>query len=330
MNACLGCLKQKKLKNGYCQKCIDEIFNGENIKKLDFNQEDFFIAQDTQAIHLSISGVQDKISLSMQNGKLAPTNKNGRYILKPTPSLNSLKSRDDIPANEHLSMQISAQIFKIPTAKCSLIRFQDDKLAFITKRFDYLENGKKYDQEDFASILNVNSAKNGSSYKYDSKTYEDMANAIKLHVLASDICLDDLFKRILLNYLIANGDAHLKNFSLFSHPNSLDYRLTPNYDILNTRLHVNEVFGDMAMEFMSENTKEFESIGYYSFKDFEVFASKIGMNKKRFEKHIKLANSSKKAILEMAENSYLSDSSKEFYIKTFEDRLKRVNYNLKK
>lgn len=328
MSVCLGCLKQKKLKNGYCQKCLDEVFDGNEIKKLEFNQEDFFVTQDIQAIYLSISGVQDKISLAFKDNKLFPTQKDGRYILKPVPSLKSLKNQNDIPANEHLSMQISTQIFKIPTAKCSLVKFKDEKLAFITKRFDYMQNGKKYDQEDFASILNVSSAKNGSSYKYDAKTYEDMANAIKLHVPASRVCLDDFFRRILLNYLIANGDAHLKNFSLYSQPNSLDYKLAPNYDVLNTRLHINEVFGDMAMEFMDEYTKEYESIGYYSFRDFEIFALKIGMEQKRFKKHIAFVNNSKKAFITLVENSYLSDSSKEFYIKTFEDRLRRINYIL--
>jgi serine/threonine-protein kinase HipA len=46
---------------------------------------------------------------------------------------------------------------------------------------------------------------------------------------------EDFFKRIVLNYLICNGDAHLKNFFLYSKSNSNEYFLTPNYDLLNTR-----------------------------------------------------------------------------------------------
>lgn len=56
-------------------------------------------------------------------------------------------------ANEHLSMLISKSVFKIPTASCGLIKFNDDELAYITKRFDYdEEKNLKYDQEDFAGI----------------------------------------------------------------------------------------------------------------------------------------------------------------------------------
>ena len=54
-----------------------------------------------------------------------------------------------------------------------------------------------------------------------------------------------LFKLILFNYLTSNGDAHFKNFSLIE--TSLgDFRLSPAYDLLNSRIHIND--RDFALE----------------------------------------------------------------------------------
>jgi serine/threonine-protein kinase HipA len=41
------------------------------------------------------------------------------------------------------------------------------------------------------------------------------------------------------NYLFSNGDAHLKNFSLLESVDG-DYLLSPAYDLINTRLHVDD------------------------------------------------------------------------------------------
>lgn len=92
-------------------------------------------------------------------------------------------------------MLISKEIFKIDTAPCGLVRFSDGEIAYITKRFDYEQDTQhKYDQEDFASILDVNSTKDGANYKYDTKTYLDCANTIKLNVSASIVVLEDFLK----------------------------------------------------------------------------------------------------------------------------------------
>ena len=204
-------------------------------------------------------------------------------------------------------------------------------MAYITKRFDYeLSSDLKYDQEDFASILDVSSAKNGANYKYDAKTYIDCANAIKLNVSASVVVLEDFFKRILLNYLISNGDAHLKNFSLYSLSSFNDYMLTPNYDILNTRYHVNEKYGDTAMELTSDYSKVFEKIGYYTYYDFKEFSNFLGINDKRFDKIIQLSIDSQSKVKELVNRSFLSDDAKLFYINSYEDRLKRLLYRLDK
>jgi serine/threonine-protein kinase HipA len=275
---------------------------------------------------MSISGVQDKISLKFEKKDLIATATNGKYILKPIPNSAQIKHKEDIVANEHLSMLISKNIFNIPTASCGLIEFSDGKLAYITKRFDYDEINNKYDQEDFASLLDVTSYTHGADYKYDGSNYLKCAMMIKKYVVSSNIAIEDFFKRIILNYIISNGDAHLKNFSLYSKLDIIDYHLTPNYDLLNTRYHINETYGDMALELLDEYTFTYQKYGYYTYDDFETFAKYIDLPKVRFEKIVKLIESSYPKVEELINTSFLSEKAKEFYKTSYKDRMKRLGF----
>ncbi len=46
-------------------------------------------------------------------------------------------------------------------------------------------------------------------------------------------------RRLLVNVLLANGDAHLKNWSLL-YADQLTPRLSPAYDIVTTRVYIEE------------------------------------------------------------------------------------------
>jgi serine/threonine-protein kinase HipA len=90
---------------------------------------------------ISISGVQDKSSLIQVKNQLRLTRpgEQGTHILKPIPI--DLKKVNEVPANEHLTMQIASQIYGINTAANALIFFQEGEPAYITKRFVIRQNG---------------------------------------------------------------------------------------------------------------------------------------------------------------------------------------------
>lgn len=121
---------------------------------------------------ISISGVQEKFSVLLDKNKLRLVNENeqGTHILKPIPSAG--KKPDQIPANEHLTMQIARQVFGIETAENALIFFKDGKPAYITKRFDVKEDNsvpggktEKWAQDDFASLAERTPQTHGAHYK---------------------------------------------------------------------------------------------------------------------------------------------------------------------
>ena len=327
---CFGCLKT--IASGpYCPICKKELFDGRNVKPLDFNKEEFYKKQSEMATVMSISGVQDKISLHFEgDSKLVPTAIDGRYILKPIPA-RALNNKEDIVANEHICMQLSSQIFDIKTAVNGIIFFNDDEPAYITRRFDYARDSSKLDQEDFASILNMTEENNGQNFKYD-LSYQAVAEAIKKYIPAYRPALEEFYKRILLNYLIGNSDAHLKNFSVYRKEGRSDLELTPNYDILYTSYHINETMGgDTGLEMFKDGieTKSFGALGYYSLEDFEVFAELLEIPDKRLKKIFKDIFEKTGEIEELVGRSFLSPTGKDAFIEKYHDRLyKRVGYTI--
>ena len=103
--------------------------------QLTFNRVDFIQFRVQEAEHMSISGIQDKISLKLVRGQLEPTEANGEYILKPIPTADIPCFKHDVPANEHVTMQIASRVFGIAVPPNAVIRFADGELAYIVKRF---------------------------------------------------------------------------------------------------------------------------------------------------------------------------------------------------
>jgi len=120
--------------------------------RIELLRSDIFSYRAKVVDRMSISGVQEKISLRLHRGKLAPTATDGDYILKPAPGAEHLALRGDVPANEQLTMLIAERVFKIESAVNGCIRLADGELAYVTRRFD--RRGKdKVPQEDFCQLM---------------------------------------------------------------------------------------------------------------------------------------------------------------------------------
>lgn len=65
------------------------------------------------------------------------------------------------------------------------------------------------------------------------------------YVAAWRVEIEKYFSLVVFNYLFSNGDAHLKNFSLLEASKG-DYLLSPAYDLVNAKLHMNDT--DFALD----------------------------------------------------------------------------------
>lgn len=162
----------------YSSAARKRLFGGKTIShvmEFTYDDEQYAVIAEN-AKHISVSGVQKKLSGLIDNGRirLVEEGEQGRYIIKPSPENKSLRDRKQIPANEHLTMQIAEQVYKISTAHNGMIFFSDGVPAYITKRFDVQEDGTKIPQEDFASLIQKTSESHGGNFKYTG-SYEDLA-----------------------------------------------------------------------------------------------------------------------------------------------------------
>jgi serine/threonine-protein kinase HipA len=304
--------------------CLKKLFDGKRVSpvlRFDYDADSIDLAESINQI--SISGVQEKLSAVVQNGQivLTPQGEHGHYIIKPAPSYKNLRFRNFIPANEHLTMQIAKQVFKMKVAENGIAFFANGEAAYITKRFDYVP--WKQNQTRRFLIFGTKTRYSRKDYKY-SGSYEDVAALLKANTSAWQVEMSHLFTLIVFNYLFANGDAHLKNFSLQQSANG-DYLLSPAYDLMNTSIHVQDE--DFALQDglipKSEHSEIYCNSGHPSKEDFITFANRNGVLPKKRDAIIKMFSANNPLIDELIKHSFLNDKTKRMYKQSYQERLSR-------
>lgn len=315
---CLICLaKIKKSKfDEYHETCFRALFGTTKLDpRLSFNRKEFFEVRSTIATkRLSISGVQPKLAVKVDGGKLETTNQAFTHIIKPSP-----EGYPQAAENEHLTMKIS-QLVGIKTALCGLVRFSDDELVYITKRFDLITPSERIHQEDMMQAMSIHPELYKNA-KYEAKSYEDVALFLKK---ASSIMIaKELFERIFFNYMVSNDDYHLKNITIqFQKELPGGMRMSPHYDTLNTSIY-GIPDSELACSLITKNngyTKSFDAYGYHTKACFEYFAELVGLSEKVIEKIFKNYFSRFSQIENLVSQSPLIEARKKKYLHELNER----------
>lgn len=313
--------------SSYSQVAINNLFDGKDVSHIiDFSFNSSHISENlSNAIQrISVSGVQEKFPALIDNGYIRFSEKKERstHILKPAPWNNILSDRKYIPANEHLTMQIASQVYRIQTAANGLCFTKKGELVYITKRFDILPDDSKVSLEDFASLIGRNEATNGTRFKYDS-SYEDIAICIHQYIPAWQINMKRFFMLVIFNYIYANGDAHLKNFSVMNYNGK--YQLAPAYDLLNTSLHISD--SDFALEnglsIHLKKTDTYQHTNHPCREDFFRFGILIGLSDKCTNKILDKFMQMPELTQKLIANSFLPNKLKRKYLKIVQERISR-------
>ena len=109
----------------YSPTACKKLFDGQKVSHLlNFEIDEISKTSETMIAmrRISVSGAQEKFPAVIENGiiRISQTDERSRYILKPAPWDNTLYTRKQIPANEHLTMQITSQVYGIITAENGL------------------------------------------------------------------------------------------------------------------------------------------------------------------------------------------------------------------
>ena len=209
-----------------------EILDGRKLSQILKLLEQRPLLADYEGLRMSLAGAQDKIAVSLRDGKVAfvrgtvPTT----HILKP--SIGDLR---DSVQNELFCMRLARMIgIEAPNveAGCS-----DDAPYLLVERYDRITDKggitRRLHQEDFCQASGT-----APEAKYEREGGPGISSCLEIlraHGLRPAADQLDFLKRVVFNYLIGNADGHAKNFSLLYRERKPE--LAPSYDLLSTAVY---------------------------------------------------------------------------------------------
>ncbi len=205
----------------------------------------------------SLAGVQMKFSMKEMDGRyhVSRSGELGDWIIK-TPST----KHKHVPLNEYTAMTLARLAgINIPDIRLIELSMLDnlppinlpkEKYAFAIRRFDRADS-QRIHMEDFAQVLIKYPHE-----KYNSANYEQIGKIIYQYTGDGLVNSQQFAKRLLINILLANGDAHLKNWSLL-YEDQITPELSPAYDIVTTRVYMGDE-KDVALN-MGKTKKWYEA-----------------------------------------------------------------------
>jgi len=167
----------------------------------------------------AISGVQPKSVALLKNKETLSIDE---YIIKTWG-----EEYPNLAENEYFCLLAC----KIAGIEIPEIKLSKNRNFLIIKNFIY-QYGETLGFEEILSLQDKNREK-----KY-SGSYEQVAKIIYQFSTHKKEALLQYFKIVVMNYLLKNGDAHLKNFGLLFKKDFSKIWLSPAYDILNTTSYI--------------------------------------------------------------------------------------------
>lgn len=310
MERCLYCYQS--LEQGqvdFHPQCSKKIFGTAVPPVLPYTKADIeSLALEVVRSQVTITGVQPKLSVDLEKGKGGEKRFTivglwGEYILKP-----QTEQYPSLPENEDLTMHL-ASLARIKTVPHSLIRFQDDSLAYITKRIDRDKKGVKIPMEDMCQLT-----EKLTEQKYKG-SHEQIAKKIVEFSAYPVLDLINYFEVLLFCYLIGNTDMHLKNFSLYKKVG--ECVLAPAYDLLSTKLVIPQDNEELALTLNGKKSK-LKKV------DFDSLLKTMKVDDKAIEN---VYDKFRKVIPEwllFIDSSFLPDEMKEQYKTLIQEKCKNI------
>ena len=193
---------------------------------------------------ISGAGAQDKLIACIHDEKVM-------LPLNGTPSTHIIKTEirgyPGSVENEWFSMSL-ASACGLKVAACEILVI-GGKRRYVCRRYDREVAGgivRRLHQEDFCQMLKIDPKR-----KYENLggpgIVESFALLRELSLSATDTL--EFLDRVIFNFLVGNGDAHGKNFSVLYRDGVME--LAPMYDVMSTAIYP-EVGKKMAMKIDGE------------------------------------------------------------------------------
>lgn len=226
MNRCLSCAAAlPDSADRYHAHCLQQLFGTDTLPQVDVDLARLHTLALAMVGRISVSGVQRKLSVQLDGARatLQIAVAQGRYLLKPQAG-----TFPNLPENEWLTQRLAA-LAGIAVPPAALIALRDGTWAYVVRRFDRLDDGRKLAMEDFCQLAELL-----PSDKYDGSA-ERCGKLVQRFASEPLVELLRLYRQLVFTWWVGNGDLHLKNLALLRGDDGR-WRLSPAFDQLNTRL----------------------------------------------------------------------------------------------
>ncbi len=203
--------------------CLRRLFGKPNVPAIEVDPASYHLFGAEMAGHITLSGVQRKLSLGWHHRSLRVTAERSSFILKPGES-----AFPALPENECLTMAL-ARDFGLKTAHSGLVELAGGTRALLVRRFDRVAHGHRVHMEDFCQL-----AEQDPAQKYEGSA-ELCMRIIREFATDPGVQCALLFRRLLFAWWVGDGDLHLKNLSVLR-PERGRVALAPVYDAVNTTI----------------------------------------------------------------------------------------------
>lgn len=217
-------------------------------------------------IRISGAGAQDKLVISFVDGKIAiPTgNTPSTHSIKP-----AIKGLEDSVQNEFFCMKLG-KLVGLPVPEVT-IYWLEGQPYYLVERYDRIKDKQgmvsRLHQEDFCQILHV-----PPEHKYENEggpNLEQCFSILDARIKEGFMAGRDkitLLQGIVFNFLIGNGDAHAKNFSIL-YKDAYE-SLAPFYDLMCTIVYANAFKAKMAMKL--DGKYRFQDVSMRHFRSLDI------------------------------------------------------------
>lgn len=320
---CPGTLKDGF--SSYNPSTLRSLFNGKSVFHV-LPEPALGIAWEKAVVNETHFGEQQWFRMHLKKNVLVPDPKGGWMLKTVFSGSGNVNFPLEQAANEHLCLQLAAQVFELETVPNALMFFPDGQPALICKYLNsvYPQNNYLEGYIDFVELM-------GATYKEMSGrmmreySFQHLAVLIDKLVSASLIAKERFFAQVVFSWLVSNGEAHLKNYGLVKTDRS-DYVMAPVMNVMCTQIHQPgpEISAPGGLFAGDRDTAEFREYGHYTRNEFSAFGARIGLLPNRVDKILNKFVEGRILAVELIEKAFLPDEVKSSFRYFLLEKLSRL------
>ena len=303
MASCLCCHKPAGEGPPYHAKCLRSLFGTTRAPGIPFAAEDLHRLALKAGGRMSVPGAHIKLLVRFdpETRSLEPAAEGSTHLLKP-----ESRKAPELPANENLCMSIAADLgLSVPPH--GLFRMADGRLCYVVRRFDRAPDGARLHVETLFQLLGTESKHKGS--------IEDAGRALRAHARNVGLDVLELFERVLLSFLLGNGEMHMRDMALLLRPDG-STALAPCVGLACTKMYV-PAQEDSALTVNGKRTK-------LSPEDFRALAASLRIPPKAAENSLRRLGEARRRIQALCGESQLTHLMRQKLAYVLDSRYRRL------